>query len=134
MRTVARWFASRTSSARPGSSRPQQAINTDSETGDDEAVFRDESGPQTSNRQESTVHPGTRLEAGVAQLQTSSCPIVGQLSHERQATLPTISEEGNPNDRQSTPQDLQSPSPVGKQTTRSVEVTSKGSNPEKVGF
>lgn len=134
MRTAVRWVSSLTSSARPGPSSPQQAQRSNAEAIQSaEAPFREESNgpaPHTSLAQESTVNPGTRLEASTAPLQTSSCPVVGQLLHEKRATLPTISEEGNCSDCQGPAEDLQGLSAVGNAT--SAEATSNGITPEQV--
>ena len=132
MRTVARWVFSRGSSARPGPLPSQQATHTEGETGKADKIFTDESsGPAAHPSQGSRVNPGSRLEAGAAQLEISSCPVIGHLSHESQATLPTITEEGSSGDKQSNfehlpsvAEDLEIPLPVRKQT--SIEVLPQG--------
>ena len=110
MRGAVRWVYSLASSATPGPSRPQQAQQPKAEALTSvDGTFRDESNEHAppSLAQESVVNPGTRLN-GAAEFQTSSCPVFGQLGHERQATLPTISEEVIGQDRQSSADDLPS--------------------------
>lgn len=138
MRTAVQWVLSLTSSARPSTSGPRQAAQNLSEPNENVETFRDKSrgpAPLASHGQESTVNPGT--EATGDHLQTSSCPVVGQLGNGRQAILPTFSEEGSSNyrqshaeDLQSIPEDVQSLSPVDKQASAEVQ----GSTPEEVGL
>lgn len=134
MRTAVRWVFSLTSSARPDTSSLQQASEATSSI---ETLKAGSSRlpPHARHGQESTVNPGTRLEASAAQLQAASCPVIGQLSQEGQATLPTVSKEGSSSVRQSSAEDLPSAAEdlqlVGKQT--GVEATPKGTNPVQVG-